>query len=91
MSRKERAQFVSKWTDYKYNRRDTYLTYKYRGYEYTICDRHNGSRELASEHDFEQNRIDFIIEQKQSPRAEHNDAFTDFCEIYEAWEELIDD
>lgn len=78
-----RAEFVSKYTDYSYNRRYTYLTYRYRGHEYTVCDTHNGCANLANDHACEQARIDAIIEMKSQPKGNTIDSLEDFFWSYE--------
>lgn len=65
------------------------LLYKYRGYQYMICDTHNGCMEmgsLAKQHREEQDRIDKIIEHKEN-QPEVNQPFN-VDEIYKmlGWE-----
>lgn len=63
------------------------LLYKYRGYEYMICDTHNGSMDinsLAKQHKEEQEKIDKIIEMKKQTKV--NCKPTDLNEIFEMLE-----
>lgn len=51
------------------------LIYKYKGYEYMICDNHNGySESLSQQHEEEQSKIDKIINMK-SKENKNNEPF----------------
>mgnify|MGYP003295212566 FL=1 len=56
-----KAKFIGKVKDP--NGYSTHLMYEYRGHQYMICDHNNGcSNTLSSQHKWEQERIDRIIE-----------------------------
>lgn len=64
-----KAKYIGKQRDR--NGYSTHLFYEYRGHEYMITDHNNGySETLATQHKYEQARIDRLIEAENSPQKE---------------------
>ena len=64
-----KAKYIGKCLDR--NGYSTYLFYEYRGHKYMITDHNNGySETLATQHKYEQARIDRLIEAENTPQKE---------------------
>lgn len=77
-----KAKYIRKIRN-KYNNR-VQLCYEYRGHEYIVEDHHNGCMDsLKAQHEYEQERIDMMIERQNQPIKEGT---FDIDEVFEMLE-----
>lgn len=87
----EKAKFLFKARERKFNEDFTFYFWEYRGYKYTTYINHNkGNEPLQWQHKSEQDRIDGIIEQKEK-QAKEQEKQTDYSDVWNdldlLWEE----